>query len=400
MAETASEGALLGADDPVDTGGDAALAAMRAEAIAGADGARGAAAQKRSWFTRLVASYLRRSQAKAAARPRGAAAARGQSETDAAHAAIRAACVKSAITGFSAGAVSTAATMLTAETEGLAGVVTMPVLALTIGGELMYRSVVHVDLVCELARIFDVTFDVGDERDLWRLYALAFGTHGHDEESSDPGKELVHDITHIEGEQVGEKVGSKVLGESVVRNIVPFVGMASSAITNYVMTRRLGDTVRRAMRYQRAMDDALRETSELCRDQLDLLIEGMWFIFTADGRLTPEETVCLAKLLQRLDPLQRHAVVARFVEDELDWTERIAKEVSEPLRDPFLHALEVAAAVDKEVGLPERKILRRAAHALGRHFDLDHVLGMVSSFEERGVLDPRPDHHRRRRAAT
>ncbi len=52
----------------------------------------------------------------------------------------------------------------------------------------------------------------------------------------------------------------------------------------------------------------------------------------------------------------------------------------------FLHALEVAAAVDKEVGVPERKILRRAARVLGREWDPARVEKMMADFEERGVL--------------
>jgi len=91
------------------------------------------------------------------------------------------------------------------------------------------------------------------------------------------------------------------------------------------------------------------------------------------------------KLLERLDPVSGHATLARFVEDELDWAERI-EQVPEAMRDAFLHALEVAACVDKEVGLPERKILRRAAHHLGREFDMMRLEAMVHEFEEEGVL--------------
>jgi hypothetical protein len=56
------------------------------------------------------------------------------------------------------------------------------------------------------------------------------------------------------------------------------------------------------------------------------------------------------------------------------------------VRDEFLHALQVAAAVDKHVGLPERKILRRAAHHLERPFDVAELEKMMLEFEEFGVL--------------
>jgi uncharacterized tellurite resistance protein B-like protein len=349
--------------------------------------------ERRSWFSRVVGSYMKRHRRRAAAEK--AAIARGEKTAkkvddrpapERANSAIRWACIKSAVTGATAGAISTTATMLTAETEGLAGIVAVPFAAATIGGEMIYRAFVHVDLTCELAEIFEVKFDTENEADLWRLYALAFGTDDHEEGSSDPGAELIHSVTHTEGEQVGEKIGSQVLGESVMRNIVPFFGIVSSAVTNYVLTKRLGDTVRRAMRYQRAMDDTFETWSHACEAHLDLLIEGMWFVFTADGKLSPEEVTCLAKLLDKLDPVRRHAVMKRFTDDEIDFLERITAEIPTEMRPAFLRALEVGAAVDKIVGLPEKKILRRVAHHLDIELDMAAIQKMIDSFTETGFM--------------
>jgi hypothetical protein len=344
------------------------------------------------WYTKLVAHYVRKNVARRAAREERAQAQAGQDLASQAtpHArattAIRWACIKSAASGALCGMISTAATIVTAETEGLGGIVAGPIAALSIGGEMILRTILHVGLTCELAEIFDVEVDPDDDADLWRLYALAFGTHGQGEESDDPGRELVREVTHVEGDEIGEKIGARVLGESVMRNIVPVVGIFSSAITNYLMTRRLGDTVRRYMRYHHALDAEGAVASVHCKKQLDLLIEGMWFIFSADGKLTPEEAAFLGHMLKKLDPIVRRATIARFVEDELDWTLRIARDVPEDTRDVFLHVLEVAAAVDKEVGLPERKILRRAALALGREFSDERVRRMIAEFEESGEL--------------
>jgi hypothetical protein len=91
-------------------------------------------------------------------------------------------------------------------------------------------------------------------------------------------------------------------------------------------------------------------------------------------------------MVHKLPPDARHAVTHRFVEDEHDWTERLAVGVPEPVRDVFLHALEVAAAVDNDVGVPERKILRRASRKLGVTFDPQRVEQMMREFEDRGVL--------------
>jgi uncharacterized tellurite resistance protein B-like protein len=343
------------------------------------------------WFTRLVGFYLRRYEARRAAA--GPVAASTANASEAAQSMIFRACLKSAVTGAAAGAVSTAATLFTAETEGIGALVAVPVAGVSIGGEMLYRSFVHLDLTVRLAEAFDVHFDPRNQDDLWRLYALVFETHEESASDEDPGRALVSEVIDVEHGEVGEKIGSKVLGESLVRNLVPFVGIATSAVTNFMLTRKLGDTVRRYMRYQRALHDAFAHATEACHANLDLLIEGMWFIFTADGHLTPEETVTLARLMDKLDPVTRKAVEARFVEDELDWAERI-ESISEETRDHFLHALEVAACVDKEVSLPERKILRRAAHHLGRDFDREHIENMIREFEQYGVLTAKTKHRR------
>ncbi len=88
-----------------------------------------------------------------------------------------------------------------------------------------------------------------------------------------------------------------------MRNIVPVLGIFTSAVTNYLMTRRLGDTVRRYMRYQHALDAEGSYASDHCHAVLDLVIEGMWFIFSADGKLEPEETAFLGHMLKKLDPV-------------------------------------------------------------------------------------------------
>ena len=345
------------------------------------------------WFTRVARYYFRRNFAKQQARAH-LVVKDDATATDRAHRAILWACAKSAVTGALSGSASTGATMITAQTEGIAGFIAMPLAAAAIGGEMLYRSKLHIDLTCELASIFGLEFDPHDpahEQDLWRLYALAFGTSDHEDDSEDPGKDLVHEVSHMEGEEVGEKIGHAVLGESLMRNIVPFVGILSSAITNVVMTRKVGHTIRRYMRYRRAFKDAFAHACDMLDGHMDLLIEGLWFIFTADGKLAPEEAACLANLLHKVDPVMRHAISQRFIDDEHEWTERIAKELPEELRDVFLHALEVAAAVDKEVSVPERKILRRAARKLGREFDMGRIEKMIQDFDERGVLSVMPN---------
>jgi hypothetical protein len=341
------------------------------------------ASARGGWFTRLVAWYLRQRYSR-----RGAAAESAKrddrTEGERAQSVIRWACIKSALTGAASGGLTTTATVITAETEGLAALVAVPAAAFAIGGEMIFRAVAHLDMACDLADIFGIPINPDDPADFWRIYALAFHAKEHDSEE-DPGKGLLSKVVEVETHDVGESIGHRLVGESVLRNVVPFVGIATSSIGNWKLTRRVGDTIRRYYRYQRALRDAFAQDEKHCAEVMDLLLEGFWFIFTADGQLSPEEAAALAGMLKKLDPVERARVVARFTDDEYEWAERI-REIPEHIRDHFLHALYVAAAVDKEVTLPERKILRRAARKLGREFDAAEVDRMIQQFEAFGVL--------------
>jgi hypothetical protein len=369
------------------TPAEAAAAALEIEREAEeAVGLRGAAeAPIRGWFTRLVTRYMTRELTVL----RGTPFPTDINIPGAARGAIRKAALISAAGGALTGSISTAATILTAETEGMAGFVALPFAAAAIGVEMAWRSVVHVRLTCKLAHLFGVRFDAEDTDDVLRLYALAFGTHSEKkEDEADFGRGLLEKVTDEEGEDVGERVGQAIVGESVMRNIVPVLGIFTSAITNFVVTQRLGDTVRRYMRYQRAIEDAVHHAELTCERSKLLLIEGMWFIFTADGVLAPEEAGCLAHMLSDLSEEDRSALRARFTDDEIDWMGRVKVEVPEDMRDAFYYALQVAACLDKEVSLPERKILKRIALMFKKTFDPAQLQKMIDELEEKGILAP------------
>jgi hypothetical protein len=330
---------------------------------------------------RLLSFYWeRRAAGPVIAADDGNAAARAERAT-------RLAAIECALTGATAGLTSTGAAAITTETEGVGGIVALPVAALTIGGEMALRTLIHIDLICKMADIFGV--EVGRERpdDVWRLYALLFGAADHDEHSTDPGKKLVAQLIDIEKDKLGDEIGMRVLGESVMRNVVPVAAVGVSAFVNWRRTQRIGDIARRYMRYWRAISGAFeRMAREVGREDHELLIEGVWFVFIADGRLGYEESTALANLVKRLPESARDRVLARFVEDEGDWLDRVEAEVKGDARAPFLRALEVAAAVDKIVGSPERRLLRSAARRLEIPYDPKRAEAMVEELDATGVL--------------
>lgn len=314
-----------------------------------------------SWFTKVVQLYLRRNQTRS--RPVDESVPR----TELAERAIRRASLKTGATGFASGLTSTGAALLTLNTSGVGAVVGVPATAVGLLGDVLYRAVVHVDLTCELAAIYGIAFDPEEPSDLIRLYGLVF----QDEEESRPlggARGMIDRVLSIGGDDVGLKIGRKLVGQALRRNVVPVVGIVTSTVGNVKTTRKLGETVHRYLRYQRALQD---EIGGLLHDQdemTELAIEGVWFMLTADGQMRPEEAAVLGWLLRQRPPVEVSALRRRFVEDEAAWMERLASS-PEGAHDLLLRALEVAASVDHSTSLPERRMLRNAARAMGVTFD-------------------------------
>ncbi len=343
-----------------------------------------ATARARGWLEYLVARRMKRAVEKARAR-REAGDFADVVPDEEAEKIIRIACAKAALTGALSGAVTTTSVVATAETEGVGGIVALPLAAAAVAGEMATRTVFHVDLACELAELFDVS--VGNPADVARLLSVTFG-RAVGKEVEDLGQSSIEDVT-VDRESVVENAAQALVGESVLKNALPFVAVVSSAVMNVIVTRRIGRMLQHAFRYEREMVSAFRIAQNTCGSVIDLLIEGLWFVFTADGKLTAEETLCLAERLDDLDEETRRRVTARFTDDESDWLKRVEQGVIPESRESFLRVLEIAAALDKSLSLPEDKILRRAAAALHCTFEPGRVSRMIEQLEQRGGLSER-----------
>jgi hypothetical protein len=366
MEMTVDEAELAEADDA------SSLKATLEEA------AQASPAQRGPWVYRLAMAYLLHREAHP---PRSE---RVGTPIALAQVAVRRAAMKTSLSGAASGLLTTGATLVSAELGVLGAVVGVPAAVLGVGGEMLYRLMLHLELTCEIAEIYGVKFDPKEPSDFWAALGLAFGTHKPEE--GDPGKELVDKVMEAEVHDVGEEIGSHLLGESAVRNLVPFLGVATSSITNWRVTHRLGKTLESYVRYRRAIHDALAQDDRMVEEHLPLIVEGMWFLFSADGKLSHEEAGLLARHLGKLDEATKKAVQARFTTDETEWLTRLEQSPAE-LKGKLLHLLLVAAAVDRRVPLPEQKILTKAAKALGADLDAERVHKLIREFDQRGVIE-------------
>ncbi|AEI67786.1 hypothetical protein [Corallococcus macrosporus] len=330
-----------------------------------------------AWHARLVTAYVRHHESRRAASVRALHAA----DTDAL---IRRASREAALVGASAAGVSTSAAVFTLDTGFVGALAAVPAAGAAMALDTMLRSLIQARMMCDVASAFGLRIDPDDPWDLLHLSALVAGSLSA-EDGDREGAGLVGRMLTADSEELERRLGNRLMGEGVLRNILPFAGVLTSSITSWRRTRKLGEASVQYARYRRALDDAFSTVRALDARCVELLIEGAWLLFDADGGLRAEEAVMLTHLLRNSPSAARKRLLERLGEEETPWVERL-HEVPEAARDAFLHALEVISAVDLSMSNAEWLLLRKAAAALNRPLRRERVQALVKQFRAQGVV--------------
>lgn len=277
-----------------------------------------------------------------------------------------------AAAGAGAASSVTAASVAVIESSGVAAPAVIPLAGFAMLSELLLRSILHLQLACELAELYGMPFRPGGETELIRLYALAFRAEMHETED-DPGRGLVERVIHSqETGGLGKLIAASLIGETLLRNIIPFADIAVSSTRNWQLTHQVGRFVQGYAGRRVALDEAVQRVAERSPQSVNVLVEGLWFIFICDGRLTGIETALLAHLMRQQSTAPE--LTTQFISDEAGWLERLQTlDADAQTRALILRALEVAAVVETPVSPAELTILRRAAKTLQVELTLEPI---------------------------
>jgi hypothetical protein len=136
-----------------------------------------------------------------------------------------------------------------------------------------------------------------------------------------------------------------------------------STIQNWRLTRQVGRFVQGYARHRLELDRAIDALRRLGPEYVGLALEGIWYVFISDGRLTGVETALLAHLLRKED---NRELTLRFVSDEPGWLKRVSATAGagEEIRRATMQVLDVAAANSDATSGPVRAVLNHATEAL------------------------------------
>jgi len=331
-----------------------------------------------SWFHRIVTAHVKKHAAEVREEhwdhiyP-------GLDADRRAHEQIKRVAARALTAGVVASTLSSVGGLAALFTEGLAAPVGIPATMLAMVLEGSYTSLLQIDLACDLASIYGVPFDPEDVGEVATLFAVALDVDFRKKRlDGGPDSEEPHGLTskliELEEGEIAKRIGRKMLEEAVIKNVLPIIGIAVSARWNYVGTRKLAATVRKYIRYRRALVHTLGRLDLTTVTDPRVLVEGAWLVATADGDAAHEEVMAVALVMDHLSEEARRTLTldATFGDNELEWFESLA-DLPREMHDPLLDVLYLIAGTDRKLGPSERRFLRRVAKALNRVVDLERV---------------------------
>jgi hypothetical protein len=347
-----------------------------------------------SWFRRVVAAHVKEHFAKITP-GQWDRAYPGLDTEERAHKRIVAVARQASAAGALSAVGTSTGELLSLVTDGLAAPVGVPAAIVSMLLEAAYTARMQIGLTCDLASIYGVPFDANDFGEVATLFALALevdlakktGEEEHNGESKTEEQILQTGLTaklmQLEEGDVAARIGRKLLEESLMRNVLPVIGIAVSARWNYVASMKLGSTVKKYVRYRRALVHSFKKLKLNTVDDPGLIVEGAWLLATVDGEAGHEEVLAIALIMDQLTAEHRRAIALdkTLGDDEEEWFDSVRK-APRHIHAALLDTLYMIAATDRELRPGERRFLRRVGKAVGEEIDLARVAKMCRHFTE------------------
>lgn len=265
---------------------------------------------------------------------------------------------------------ATAAQAASAGSEGWAAPIALPLGIASIGADVLYTTILQVELALELASLYGVPFDDDDVGELATLLALPLGVALPEEHTPGPWQS----ITRMYHPDLTEVVGGKLLRRGVIRTVLPVAGIVVSAIDSQMQLRRYALHLLAAVRHRAAVARACRRLGPGSDEARRTILDGAWLLATGCGPVGPEVALALSMLIDTMRVEPHGEADEAFVEPDVDAWLAQAAALDASAKDALIDVLVVVASADGRLKPYERRFLQRVGRAIGREVDLADVV--------------------------
>jgi tellurite resistance protein len=299
---------------------------------------------------------------------------------------------RATVAGIAAAGGATTAELMSLVGSGAGALAGFPLGLVSVGAEMVYTTALQIDLAFDLASIYGVPYAHDDVGEISTLLALALGVDlvreptRHDKPATDGETKPWRVLRQMQRDDFSQRLGREVVQQSVLRNVIPVVGVLVSAAWNQVVLRRFANHVHTAVRQRLGILHACSSVRLGEERSARAILDGAWLIATADGDIGHQEALALATLIDSLTLPERIAVHdASFSDDEEAWFATLS--LLEPAAQPVLiDVLALIASADGVFTTPERRFVRRVACALDRDVDLGAIELLVTRMRQGEML--------------
>lgn len=302
-----------------------------------------------------------------------------------------------ALSGGTTSAAYTVAIAATIGKRGEASPVAIPAAIISLAADLGYTNLLQLRLAYDISVLYGHPLDYEDPQDLIDLINLAFGveagaTFQKGLQRLAPECTRVFIKKTITGDTLlGLKalpvVGKYLFQRTIIKTVIPVVGIGLGLGLNYYMTGQIGKRARTIYRRRAAIEEAVREFPLDKVQNLRLLLDLIWLAIFADKETTRPEAWFLRAFITRIQERGSIPDLENYSKQVNFDTEKILNQLSIcPIeeRQTLFNAVCIAVVVDGISTDTELAFVREVAHRADVSLDEEALRELVKKYKQPG----------------
>lgn len=283
------------------------------------------------------------------------------------------------IAGAITGAAATANQIAALSSAGM----TIAVMAGAIGTEMVYLAGIQMRLILDLSVVYDLQLDPDDPEDTLMVFGYALGVApvemvGKGLQVAARGgthyaiKKYVSKGTLKALQDLGKRIGIRILQRSVLKYTVPAVSVAAGSGYNYVVTKSVGGIAKKHFKNRGKVTEELRQLVSRQNTYDIAFPAAAMYMAQIDGNFSAKERELYRAILSRM-AFEEHtqAEFKKLMADEGNIITAIVQIEDDEIRSSLVEVLVLMAVYDGELVEKERDFLTKTAAELNVPLDIN-----------------------------